>query len=174
MNSRSKGKRGEREVAKLLQDWWRKLEPECKFATTPSSGGWSTPEMRGEFKVAGDLTTTAKRWPWTVEVKRREGWSDKTLKEGKASPIWGWWKQVLKSSAEEKRMPMLWFRRSHEPWLVMFAESDVWWQPASAKFSWGSHDLNFEKHPIVFAAVDILRVDPSSFLAGFERGALIG
>lgn len=116
---RAKGKAAEREVAGLCAAWWSAVEPGCQFASTPGSGGWSTAKMRAAFNVAGDLSTTAKRWPFTVEVKRREGWRDGPLLAGKASPVWGWWAQACKAAAEEQRWPMLWLRRSREPWRVM-------------------------------------------------------
>lgn len=123
-NSRAKGKRGELEAAHLLADWWRPLEPEIKFATTPNSGGWSTPAMRGEHAMAGDLMTKSKRWPFSVEVKREENWSLQWLLEGKSCKPWAWWLQCTKAADEESKVPLLLFRknssspRQKEPWFV--------------------------------------------------------
>lgn len=127
-NGRSKGKKGEREVAKLCAGWWTLLEPGCEFRSTPSSGGWATPQLRGHFKVAGDLTTTAKRWPFTVEVKRREAWVLARLYLAKPSPVWGWWKQACKAAQEEGRAPILFLRHNspgggHAPeWFVLLPD----------------------------------------------------
>ena len=164
-SSKAKGAAAELEVRNLVQAWWRQLEPECVFARTPSSGGWSAPSMRGEFKVAGDLTTTAQHWPFTVEVKRREGWSDKALVEGYRSPVWDWWRQVITSAAEEGRTPMLWFRRSHIKWLVMLPQSYV---VANASvlpivICWPYQAFNFLVHPIVVAADELLKLDSRKF-----------
>ncbi|MCH7846220.1 MAG: DUF91 domain-containing protein [Acidobacteria bacterium] len=69
--SRNKGNKGEREVVKMLQPWWQKIERSCAFVRTPVSGGWGGPSLRSEFRASGDLMTTAKLWPFAVEVKRR-------------------------------------------------------------------------------------------------------
>jgi Holliday junction resolvase len=119
LNSRSKGKTAEREVAKILEAWWGQVEPGCKFVPTPLSGGFSTPQIRGDFEMAGDLMTTAQTFPFTIEVKRREGWSEKNLTRGKKSPVWKWWTQTLKAAAEENKFPMLWFRKSREQWRII-------------------------------------------------------
>ncbi|MGA7123736.1 MAG: hypothetical protein WBY94_26765 [Polyangiaceae bacterium] len=120
--SRAKGARAENEVAKLLQEWWRQLEPGCTFKRTPSSGGWAHGEARRDFKTSGDLTTTAALFPWVVEVKRREGWSRKTFEAGRPSPVWGWWLQAQAQAREQGATPMLWLRRSRDPWLVLVPE----------------------------------------------------
>lgn len=118
---RSKGKKAEREVAALVQEWWRRLEPECIFRTTPASGG-----LRGAFghhdaaafNMAGDLMTTAERWPFVVEVKRRERWNYDRLASGASSPVLGWWAQCVRDAVAQGGRPMMWFRRSREPWSV--------------------------------------------------------
>lgn len=120
INGARKGKAGEREVAALVQEWWRKLEPEAVFVRTPQSGGWGTPKLRGEFKAAGDLMVAeAPQFPFTIEVKREQGWSPTRFLNGGTSPVWGWWQQVQKAALEEGRVPMLWFRRNRAPWWVL-------------------------------------------------------
>ena len=115
-DSRRKGANAEREVARLLEQWWKQLEPGCRFVKTPLSGGWSGPSVRADFQTSGDLTTTAKRFPWTIEVKRREMWALDRLLAGRPSPVWKWWLQACTQAAEAKRDPVLWFRKSREPW----------------------------------------------------------
>lgn len=124
LNSRGKGKRGEREVSTLIAAWWSPVEPEAKFASTPGSGGWGNAKLRGDFKVSSDLTTTAKRFPFTVEVKREQNWSEAELNKGKRSPVWGWWRQCIGASREERRVPMLWFRKNRRPWFVLLPDPD--------------------------------------------------
>ncbi len=125
---RRKGSAAEREVAELLRAWWDSVEPGVIFKRTPGSGGWSSPDARAAFKTAGDLVTTAARFPWCVEVKRREGWSWATLRAGRASPVWGWWAQAGRQAAECGLEPMLLFRRSREPWSAMVKDSnDLRW-----------------------------------------------
>lgn len=117
--SRGKGNAAEREVAALLAKWWAPVEPEAKWCRTPLSGGWGGPQIRSGFFASGDLMTTAKRWPFVVEVKRREGWAWSTLLNGRPCPVWGWWRQSLKAAAEMNGIAILFFRRNREPWHVM-------------------------------------------------------
>jgi hypothetical protein len=132
INGRVKGNKNERAVAALVQTWWRQLEPECEFVRTPLSGGWSTGNVRAHFAASGDLMTTATHWPYTMEVKAREGWSFKNVLDGKRTPAWGWWRQAQKAASEQKGVAMLWFKRKPLsprpgtpafPWLI--------WVPAS-------------------------------------------
>lgn len=117
--SRGKGASGEREAAKLLAEWWGKVEPGCQFARTPGSGGWGNPELRAGFKISGDLMTTAKRFPFSVEVKRREGWTWARLIAGKPSPVWEWWRQAQTQAREMACEPLLLFRHNRESWWAM-------------------------------------------------------
>jgi len=117
--SRAKGSKAEIEVAKKLEAWWGQVEPGCKFVRTPLSGGWGKPEHRAGFQASGDLMTTAAQWPWAVEVKRRETFSWKTLLAGRASPVWGWWRQAQVAAEEMSKEPLLLFRKNREPWHVM-------------------------------------------------------
>jgi hypothetical protein len=119
MNSRQKGAVAEREVAALVQAWWRQLEPECLFVRTPSSGGWSGPQVREAFEASGDLMTTAKHFPFAVEVKRRENWCLDRVLAAMPSPVWGWWRQAVRAAREVHRHPLLVFRKSREPWCVL-------------------------------------------------------
>lgn len=125
-SSRDKGARGELEVAELLREWWDPVEPGCLFKRTPMSGGWGSKEAREGFSTSGDLVTTARRFPFVVEVKRREGWSWKTLDRGAASPVWAWWKQAQKAADEQDgKWPALIWRKSREPWWLMLPEASV-------------------------------------------------
>lgn len=122
MSGRQKGAGAEREVAKLLEGWWASLEPGVRFVRVPLSGGWGTPALRPDFQASGDLATTARRFPWTVEVKRREGWSLKEFLAGRRSPVWGWWAQAERQAGECGKEPMLWFRANRQPWRVLVVE----------------------------------------------------
>lgn len=153
VNSRDKGKRGERAVAALLQSWWQAVEPECQFVSTPQSGGWSTPEVRAASRTAGDLTTTAKRFPFCVEVKWRERWSVDRLMREQSSPVWGWWRQCLRDAAVVSLIPMLWFRKSRHPWYVMVPEM-YFIDRRITFFAAGAKACN------VLFANDVLGVDP--------------
>lgn len=122
INSRSKGRRAERDVAKLLCKWWQQIEPGCEWKCTPLSGGWGGRDggkhVRAFFKASGDLMTTAVRFPFTIEVKHREQWSMRNLVAGRATPVWDWWIQAQRQADEEGGIPMLWFKKNNYPWWV--------------------------------------------------------
>lgn len=119
--SRDKGNIAEREVAALLQAWWSQHEPDCRFVRTPGSGGWQAPQVRSEFRACGDIMTTAKTFPWCVEVKRREAWSWDTLLACRPSPVLRWWEQAKRDAATAGLRPMMWFRHSREPWAILLS-----------------------------------------------------
>lgn len=76
-------------------------------------------KIREKMRLAGDLMTDAELFPFTIEVKRRENWSERNLIKGFASPIWSWWKQVCKDASEEGGIPMLWFRKNRRRWRIL-------------------------------------------------------
>lgn len=123
--SRQKGKGGEREIAKRFQKWWGSLEPGCEFASTPLSGGWNKASIRGGMKLSGDLCTTAERFPYVAEVKRREKWNLERLLKGLKSPVWAWWEQATNAATEQGGKPLLIFRKNREPWRFMARMDDV-------------------------------------------------
>lgn len=117
--SREKGSRAEIEIAAKLQGWWGSLEPGTIFKRAPLSGGWGDADARGKFRAAGDLLCSSERWPFAVEVKRREGWTMSTLLLGRPSPVWGWWRQAVIAAEEMSAIPMLVFRKNREDWRMM-------------------------------------------------------
>lgn len=117
-NSRQKGSVAEREVAKLIENWWSQVEL-AKFVRTPLSGGWGTPQIRSDFRASGDLMTNSFSFPWCVEIKRRETWTLSNVLAGAKSPVWGWWDQTIRAADEAVAQPMLWFRKNGEPWYIM-------------------------------------------------------
>ncbi len=130
-HSKRKGAAAELEAIRIIQPWWRRLEPQALFVRTPGSGGW---KHSTSFKARGDLQVDPKTtllFPFSVEVKKREGWSDGLLfgrATGRAagddsSPIWGWWAQVKKAAVDDGFRPMLWFTKNNAPWYVMIEAS---------------------------------------------------
>lgn len=130
-HAKGKGARGELQVIKLVQPWWRRLEPEAVFVRTPGSGGW---RHAPAFKARGDLLVdpqTTKLFPFSVECKWQEGWGTGLLfgdYTGKrhgddSSPIWGWWAQCCEAARVDGLLPMLWFRKNSSPWYVMIDEA---------------------------------------------------
>lgn len=115
--SNSKGRGGELEVRDLLLAWWQQVEPGVKMVRTPASGGW---HAATEFAASGDLMVNpGSKFPWSVEVKRREGWSPARFVAGFKSPVWGWWLQACRDGARLGKPPMLWVRRSRAEWIVL-------------------------------------------------------
>lgn len=170
-NGRAKGSRAELEVVALIQPWWQRVEPGALFVRTPLSGGWGKPEHREGFQSGGDIMTTAKRWPWCVEVKRREGWTETTLRAGRPSPVWGWWRQAIVAANEMGKAPALFFRKSHHPWLLMLPSTDptvaldsgpwmLWPRRGPRRLA---QRLHGDFHPTVFLAANILALDPELF-----------
>lgn len=165
--SREKGSSAEREVAGLLKDWWRQIEPDCVFVKTPLSGGWGSPGLRAGFRASGDICTTAIKFPFTVESKRREKWSLEQFLKGSRSPIWGWWSQSNTQAEEMQAWPMLWFRRNNERWRVMIPLY------LKRRLDWPElvHEWNVQlilKHtlvtPILLNASELLDTHPKNFL----------
>lgn len=167
--ARTKGKVAEREVAKLLCGWWSKVEPECSFVRTPSSGGWSSPQVRAEYRACADIMTTAQRFPFAVEVKRREAWSEEQLSKCRASPVWGWWAQACRQASEADLVAMLWFRRNRGPWRVLvperWAAEHLLSHHVRIDISWFASDmakrvLEPANHPVCYLAESLLERDP--------------
>lgn len=74
---------------------------------------------------------TSESFPFTVEVKRREGWNVARLFAGEPSPAWGWWRQAVDQACEERGVAMLWCKKNPYrpgqpsfPWLVMLPACD--------------------------------------------------
>lgn len=168
----SKGKVNERVVAKIIQAWWLQFEPGVEFTRTPQSGGWHSPKVRAGFRASGDLMTTSTRFPFCIEVKRREAWSLEWLVKGRASPVWDWWKQTQKAAKEVDCEPMMWFRHNRREWLVMVRHAFLMTKGigASMRGPWLSwYGDKFAKHdagelPVVFAARLFLVTDPAEWL----------
>ena len=178
-DGRKKGKVAEREVAALIQEWWRLHEATSNFVRTPMSGGWVTGTTAREgFQMAADLMTDSHVFPFSVEIKRREGWSFERFRDGKPSPVRGWWQQTRTEARTNKRVPMLWLRKSRQPWLVILPEafSVACWEQERARADarglppvpwlcmlWGD--------ALCFKAEDLLARPPDYYLAGSQSAA---
>lgn len=140
-NSRVKGSRAELEVAEMFARWSGEV-----VRRTPGSGGWSN----ARFGVTADLVCPNKAFPFHVEVKFREGWMLDDLVTGARcehdKSIVQWWKQCVESCPKSKRFsgsgnvelskePLLVFRRSRQPWLVMGRPEAMTLHPDAASFT---------------------------------------
>ncbi len=162
-----KGRKGEREVARLCETWWKKVDKGCSFRRTPLSGGWADVEVRGHFKASGDLMTTSDNWPFTVEVKRREGFSIDNLFKGKRTPAWAWWVQTVTAAKEEDRVPMLWFRKNGGEWLIMLPLEYVsgLLGIGAPDVTWAQLDVEYgDVMPVLYFADRITGQHPKVFL----------
>lgn len=106
-NSRAKGKKYERLVAKHLGDWWG--EP---FRSTPGSGAL---HWEADNRVAGDIVPPVdSTFPFTVECKNREGWYfDALINE--TGEVADWWTQSVNDARRVDRIPLLVFTRNFAP-----------------------------------------------------------
>lgn len=111
--SKSKGQRGERQVAKLLSE-----ATGLEFSRTPLSGGWASARTRDQVNAHGDLVCSDPDFPWSVEVKNCEGWSFEQLLTAPKSQLHEYWHQTVTQTPEGKR-PLLVFTRNHAPWFCM-------------------------------------------------------
>ncbi len=121
-NSRTKGSRAELDVAAMFSRWCGE-----EVRRTPLSGGWSS----ARFGVSADLVCANKAFPFSCEIKHREGWFLDDLVTGARKDhdksIVQWWAQCVRSCPKAKlgikllfeKEPLLVFRRNRQPWLVM-------------------------------------------------------
>lgn len=102
-NSKKKGDKFERDVAKILGDWWK-----FKFSRTPMSGGAS---WLADNNAVGDIVTPPEAdFPLVIECKSREGWTiDNVLLNNKEPHTW--WAQVVTDSTKTGQTPCLIFKR---------------------------------------------------------------
>jgi len=114
-HSRRKGKRKERQVAKILQEWWGIGE----FRPTPSSGGW---DASGKFRMKGDIVTTDDEFPFCVEIKNNEAWKFSTSLVSIRSKLHKFWEQNIEEAKECGLTPITIFTRNYHPLFVMMDE----------------------------------------------------
>lgn len=173
---KQKGNKAEREVARLLQEWWRPFEPLTVFMRTPMSGGWPGAKASPTFRARGDVTVGKaeadapdSRFPFTVEVKRQEGWSERNLECGWRSPVWAWWRQAQDEAADDGVEPMLWFRKSpprpgvERQWLVLvrFALLAALPGAPAPDRTWGVIRAEVGAQPALLLAETLLGSDPA-------------
>lgn len=170
--SRQKGAVAERAVAKLLAGWWSTFEENAQFVKTPLSGGWGGPSLRAGFRASGDLMTTSMTFPFTVEVKRREGWSLDRLKAGRPCTVWRWWWQAQEQAAEMNAEPMLWLKHNREPWIVGVRHALTACFTATAPqplFGWSDDDPPAHVNqgpasPVFYAEANLLASPPTIWI----------
>ena len=169
-NQRGKGAANENIVRDRLTEWWVQVEPMVDdkplvFARTPQSGGH---HAAGELNMAGDLMTNSRLFPFSVEVKAREAWDVDRLLAGRASPVWGWWRQCITDSEKTGSVPMLWFKKNYKPWMVLiplrYARSTRGVPCPDVVFPRNlSRERNVSIQPSLYYASSLLEVSPKVF-----------
>lgn len=119
INSRSKGKRGERALAKVFSEWWG-----TEFTSTPLSGGFGTKKFRDDWNASGDLVTPDDSFPFCVECKNAEGWHLEQLFTSPECLLVKWWRQSVNETPFGK-IPLLVFKRNRHPWMFFMALDDM-------------------------------------------------
>jgi len=113
--SKRKGSSNERQIAKILQEYWG----HGSWARTPASGGWAYGKHKEAFNTAGDIITTAPDWPWCCELKKHEGWTLDQLLHNEKPEFFNWWKQCV-DATPDGQIPLLIAGRNRIPPIVAF------------------------------------------------------
>lgn len=111
INSRAKGSRNERNVAKLMHDWTG-----YEFARTPQSGGlhWKKKHTTGDIVCIDDLHGS--RFAFSIECKFHEDLDllhliDDTIGK-KSNKITLFWDQAENDAKKVNKIPLLFMRRN--------------------------------------------------------------
>ena len=123
INSNKKGKTGEREVAKLLTEWWG-----GEFSRTPDSGAFMTTHTTALLESGNDLSgdiITPSDFPFNVEGKRRKiidlwelvrtptpSLDEQLLKDNPVT----WWYQSSGDASHSNKIPMIIMREDRKQW----------------------------------------------------------
>lgn len=145
INSRSKGARGERNVAKLLETWTNR-----KFAKTPASGGlqWKTSNSKGDVVC----TTEGHYFPFCIEVKSysKIDFSHLLTPNIKNIEILDFWDQCQRDAKKCCKVPMLLMRYNGLPkefyFLVTTQEFAKLMHPELAMSNIGLHSLRYSDY----------------------------
>ena len=109
-NSKNKGNRFERTIAKFSQDWTG-----YKFSRTPGSGGWA--KAKDSF---GDLVCTdeklSRRFPFSIECKSYQDIRFEHLLLGnKSCKILSFWEQATYDAKRANKIPILIMKYNNMP-----------------------------------------------------------
>lgn len=109
-NSKNKGNRFERTIAKFFQDWTG-----YKFSRTPGSGGWA--KAKDSF---GDLVCTdekhSRKFPFSIECKSYQDLKFEHILLGtKSCKILSFWSQAIYDAERANKIPMLVMKYNNMP-----------------------------------------------------------
>jgi Holliday junction resolvase len=110
INSRNKGCKAERTVAKLMEKWTSK-----QFARTPSSGGlnWKSANSKGDIVC----TTEGHYFPFCIEVKHHAeiNFSELYMPKKKKVKVLEFWEQCKRDALKANKIPLLFMRYNGLP-----------------------------------------------------------
>ena len=109
INSKAKGSRGERHLAKCLETW-----ANMEFARVPSSGGL---HWKGRPDTSGDITCITKegKFPFSVECKSYCEINFQHLLYLEKCDIYKFWDQCKGDAVQHKLNPLLFMRYNGLP-----------------------------------------------------------
>lgn len=161
-SARRKGASFENKLAKKFAKWWPGGH---EFKRTPMSGGSA---LKEGWDLAGDITTTAKDFPWHLELKNAPG-SFQGLHQFYTAPkgqLWKWLNQA-QDDAPNGKIPLLIFNRFDQPTYC------------AVKLIWDSHivdrltrsnishyefyDTNKQLIIVIWSLDDMLNSDPENW-----------
>ena len=118
INSKEKGKKHEREVAKLLSEW-----SGHKFMRTPMSGAiHNFKDKRVVSDIVAPLSIGA--FPFSIECKCVQyPWEFNTILEG-TSTFWKHWEQCYMDAEREDLFPMLVFTKNYRETFVAIRQTE--------------------------------------------------
>jgi len=168
-NSRTKGSRNERNVAKLLEDW-----SGYEFARTPQSGGlhWKKAHTSGDIVCIDEKH--GPRFPFSIECKFHEELDllhlISGLKGKKSNKILEFWEQSRDDAKGVNKIPIVFMRRNgmkagmhfvmmHTPDYTMWLSGIEPWHNEYGIFHLVSQDHNLT----IFNSEDMVTTDYTIF-----------
>ena len=117
VNSKNKGSKNERGVAKLFQEWTN-----YEFARTPQSGGlhWQKKNTVGDIVCIDEKH--GRKFPFSIECKFHQELDfshliDGTIGKG-SNKVVHFWEQCLRDAEKVNKVPILFMRKKVQPKLT--------------------------------------------------------
>lgn len=140
INSRDKGSKFERKIAKMLSEGYG-----VEFHRTPLSGGLHWKEANG---VSGDIVPPDTiNFPYNIECKNVEtDWDFDKIIAG-TSKFWEFWEQASKDAKDSKKIPLLIFKKNRKDIHIALSFTTLPWDKAYDRIivCRGSHQLVITK-----------------------------
>ncbi len=171
INSRTKGSRNERSVAKVMADWTG-----YDFSRVPASGGlhWKSANSSGDI-ICTDQKHGA-RFPFSIECKFHEDLDILHLISGlkgkKTNKIILFWEQALSDAKEHNKVPLVFMRRNGMKADMHFvmATNDLFltWDPDPSIFNLGIISIVIKGYKLVIINSEDLA--KTKYLAFYKAG----